>query len=79
MEVVELLGVSYVDCLGLTGIEGSGENHCMIDLQLGGETESLSFIPTHSHRVFQKVALAFATLFFTSNSMFTPHERVQSR
>ena len=49
VEVVELSGVSDVDRSGFTSIEESSKNHCMVDLQLGGETESLSFIYATNH------------------------------
>ena len=42
MEVVELSGMSDVDHPGLTSREESGKNPCMVDLQLGGATESPS-------------------------------------
>ena len=38
MEMVELSSVSAVDCPGLTSVEEGGKNHCMVDLQLGGQT-----------------------------------------
>ena len=40
--MAELSCVSDVDCPGLTSIKNS-KNHCMVDLQLGGETEFPSF------------------------------------
>ena len=34
MEVVELEGLSAVDCPDVTSIEKSGQNYCVVDLQL---------------------------------------------
>ena len=44
MEVVELAGVSAVDSLVLSDMEESGENHCVVDHELGHQTES-PFLP----------------------------------
>ena len=40
VEVIELFGVSVVDSPGLASVGESSENHCTVDLQLGGKTES---------------------------------------
>ena len=39
VEMIELSGVPAVDNLGLTNVEEGGKNHCMIDLQLGNQSE----------------------------------------
>ena len=41
VEMVELSSVPAADCPGLSSVKG-GKNHCMVDLQLGGQTEPSS-------------------------------------
>ena len=63
-------GVSAVDSPDLT-IEESGENHCVVDLQLRHQTDS-PLLPTSS-RSLLKTELALKILLLTSASMFIAH------
>ena len=77
MEMVELSGVSVVDRPGLTSVEEGGKNHCMVDLQLGVQTESPSLPHILTESPESSTGLGDALL--TSTSMFPARERVLPR
>ena len=61
VKVVELFRVSSIDSPSLTGIQMVGKNQCPVDLQLGLNADSSTFLDLPIS--LPKVALAVAILF----------------
>ena len=77
VEVVQLFGMSAVDCPGLTGVEKSGKYHCTVNLQLGGyaESSSLPYVLAKS----SKCCTGFSNPVVISVTMFTALDSVLPR